>query len=228
MTPATTLLLIRHGETVDGPASRFHGWSDLPLSDTGQAQIVRLREYMGMYLRGRPLAAVYASDLQRSRQTADILVAGQDLRLTVLPALREINFGDLEGYLVEELPARFPATVADWRANPATCRFPNGESFQEAKQRVLPTVERLLSTHAGETIAMTLHSGINRIILGWALGLPDEHLVRLEQDHGCLNVIVFGPLYPCLRLHNFVPALTGASLAVNFPGVSGRPMTPRQ
>jgi len=208
-TPVTTLLLIRHGETVDGPAPRCHGWTDLPLSDTGRAQIERLREYMRAYLRNEQLAAIYASDLRRSRQTADILAEGLNVRPIAMHALREINFGDLEGCLVEELPERFPATVAAWRTNPATCRFPNGESFQEVKQRVLPTVERLVSAHAGATIAMALHSGVNRIILGWALALPDEHLVRLEQDHGCLNIITFGPLHPRLRLHNFVPALTG-------------------
>jgi broad specificity phosphatase PhoE len=209
-TPVTTLLLIRHGETIDGPAPRCHGWTDLPLSETGRTQIARLREYLRAYLRDGQPVAIYSSNLQRSRQTADILTEGQNLRPTAVHALREINFGDLEGCLVDDLPERFPATVAAWRTNPATCRFPNGESFQEVKQRVLPTVERLLSAHAGATIAMALHSGINRIILGWALGLPDEYLVRLEQDHGCLNVITFGPLHPRLRLHNFVPVLTGS------------------
>jgi alpha-ribazole phosphatase len=209
-TPVTTLLLIRHGETIDGPAPRCHGWTDLPLSETGRTQIARLREYLRAYLRDGQPVAIYSSDLQRSRQTADILTEGQNLRPTAVHALREINFGDLEGCLVDDLPERFPATVAAWRTNPATCRFPNGESFQEVKQRVLPIVERLLSAHAGATIAMALHSGVNRIILGWALGLPDEYLVRLEQDHGCLNVITFGPLHPRLRLHNFVPVLTGS------------------
>lgn len=189
---------------------RCHGWTDLPLSETGRTQIARLREYLRAYLRDGQPVAIYSSDLQRSRQTADILTEGQNLRPTAVHALREINFGDLEGCLVDDLPERFPATVAAWRTNPATCRFPNGESFQEVKQRVLPTVERLLSAHAGATIAMALHSGVNRIILGWALGLPDEYLVRLEQDHGCLNVITFGPLHPRLRLHNFVPVLTGS------------------
>lgn len=206
-TPVTTLLLIRHGQTTDGPAPRCHGWTDLPLSAVGMAQIERLAQH----LRNRHIDALYASDLARSRQTADILAAGRHLRPTAVAALREINFGDLEGCLVDELPERFPATVAAWRANPATCRFPNGESFQEVKQRVLPTVERLLAQHAGETVALALHSGVNRIILGWALGLPDEHLVRLEQDHGCLNVVVFGPLHPRLQLHNFVPALTDSA-----------------
>ncbi len=200
-TSVTTLLLIRHGQTVDGPAPRCHGWTDLPLSEEGVHQVERLARY----LQRRHVDALYASDLLRARHTADILAQGRDLCPIVEPALREINFGDLEGCLLEELSARFPAVVAAWRTNPATCRFPNGESFQEAKQRILLTVEALLAQHAGQTVALALHSGVNRVILGWALGLPDEHLVRLEQDHGCLNVVVFGPPYPRLTLHNFVP-----------------------
>ncbi|OYT70344.1 MAG: alpha-ribazole phosphatase [Chloracidobacterium sp. CP2_5A] len=204
----TTLLLIRHGQTADGPAPRCHGWTDLPLSEEGARQVKRLAQY----LRAWRVDALYASDLIRSRHTAEILAAGRNVRPVIRPELREINFGDLEGCLVDELPARFPATVAAWRANPATCRFPNGETFQEVKRRVLPTVESLVARHAGQTAALALHSGVNRVILGWALGLPDEHLVRLEQDHGCLNVIAFGPPYPRLRLHNFLPGfLPGAA-----------------
>ncbi len=200
-TSVTNLLLIRHGQTADGPAPRCHGWTDLPLSEEGVQQIERLAQH----LRERRLDALYASDLIRSRHTAEIIARGRDLRPAIQPELREINFGDLEGCLVDELPLRFPATVAAWRANPAACRFPNGENFQEVKQRVLPAVERLLARHAGRTVALALHSGVNRVILGWALGLPDEHLVRLEQDHGCLNIIAFGPLHPRLTLHNFLP-----------------------
>lgn len=198
---ATTLLLIRHGQTVDGPAPRCHGWTDLPLSEEGVRQIERLARR----LRDRRVDALYASDLIRSRHTAEILAGGRDLRPAIRPELREINFGDLEGCLVDELPLRFPATIAAWRANPATCRFPNGETFQEVKRRVLPTVESIVTRHRGQTAALALHSGVNRVILGWALGLPDEHLVRLEQDHGCLNIVVFGPLHPRLTLLNFVP-----------------------
>lgn len=199
--PVTTLLLIRHGQTTDGPAPRCHGWTDLPLSAEGVRQIERLARY----LQNQRVDALYASDLARSRHTAELLAAGRDLRPVIQPELREINFGDLEGCLVDELPLRFPATVAAWRANPATCQFPNGESFQEVKQRVLPTVEGLLARHAGQTVALALHSGVNRVILGWALGLPDEHLVRLEQDHGCLNIVTFGPHHPRLKLYNFTP-----------------------
>lgn len=197
----TTLLLIRHGQTTDGPAPRCHGWTDLPLSEEGVRQIERLARHLG----DRRVDALYASDLIRSRHTAEMLAKGRGLRPVIRPELREINFGDLEGCLVDELPLRFPATIAAWRANPATCRFPNGETFQEVKRRVLPTVESIVTRHRGQTAALALHSGVNRIILGWALGLPDEHLVRLEQDHGCLNIVVFGPLHPRLTLHNFVP-----------------------
>ncbi|MFQ3580752.1 MAG: histidine phosphatase family protein [Chloracidobacterium sp.] len=197
----TRLLIIRHGQTTDGSEPRCHGWADLALSDEGVKQIERLARY----LRHQPIDALYASDLTRSQHSARILATGRNLSPVALPALREINFGDLEGCLVDELPQRFPATITAWRANPATCHFPNGESFQSVKQRVLPTIERLLAQHAGSTIALALHSGVNRVILGWALGLPDEYLVRLEQHHGCLNIVTFGPLHPRLVLHNFVP-----------------------
>ncbi len=199
--PPTTLLLIRHGQTTDGTQVRTHGWTDLPLSDAGRAQAHRLADHLAT----RRLDALYCSDLDRSRETAAIVSEPHLLTPEVVPDLKEINFGEMEGCLVEEIPFRFPETFAAWRADPATCRFPNGENYIDVKGRVIPAVERLLARHPGETVGMVLHSGVNRVILGWSLGLDDTHIVRLDQDHACLNVIEFGDRTPILRLMNFAP-----------------------
>lgn len=199
--PTTKLLLIRHGQTTDGVQVRTHGATDIPLSDTGRAQIARLADHLATHR----LDALYCSDLDRSRESAAILSEPHLLTPEVVPDLREINFGAMEGCLVDEIPFKFPQVYGAWKTDPATCRFPDGENYVEVKARVIPAVERLLARHVGETIGMALHSGVNRVILGWALGLADTHIVRLDQDHACLNIIEFGGRTPILRLMNFAP-----------------------
>jgi broad specificity phosphatase PhoE len=193
------LLLIRHAETADGNALRCHGWTDVPLSLRGHRQAQELAKLLATF----PVDAIFCSDLRRSVQTAEIVAARHDLTPRTLSAGREINFGDLEGCLVDEIPLRFPETFAAWNENPATCHFPNGESFLEVKARVIPAVEKIVTDHAGKSVALVLHSGVNRVILGWALGLPDAHIIRLDQDHACLNIVDFDTRGPTLRLLNY-------------------------
>src|SRR5207248_2072590 len=118
----TTLLLVRHGETDWNAAGRLQGHTDRPLNDYGRQQAREL----GDRLAGDRIAAVYASDLVRARETAEIL--GERLGLVVVldPDLREKNWGTWEGL------------TGDERAH---IEF-EGESTEAHRERVLRAVQR--------------------------------------------------------------------------------------
>jgi broad specificity phosphatase PhoE len=99
----TRLLLVRHGETDAHAAGQFCGWLDVPLNPDGQAQANAL----GQRLAQADLAAVFSSDLLRSIQTTQqILAARSDsLKLQPLAALRETHFGIGEGLTWAEIQA---------------------------------------------------------------------------------------------------------------------------
>jgi broad specificity phosphatase PhoE len=63
----TRLILIRHGQTEWNAAGRYQGQIDLPLNALGRQQA----EQIVQQLDGTQLAAIYASDLARARETAD-------------------------------------------------------------------------------------------------------------------------------------------------------------
>jgi broad specificity phosphatase PhoE len=88
----TELLLVRHGETDWNAAGRLQGHTDRPLSDYGREQARRLADE----LTGEEFEAIYASDLTRARETAEIV--GERLHLPVVldPDLREKNWGTWE------------------------------------------------------------------------------------------------------------------------------------
>jgi probable phosphoglycerate mutase len=70
----------------------------------------------------------------------------------------------------------------------ARFRPPAGESFLDLQQRVVPVFEKEVD-HAGGNILMVAHAGVNRMILCHLLGMPPEHLFRLVQDWGSMNLI---------------------------------------
>jgi alpha-ribazole phosphatase/probable phosphoglycerate mutase len=86
--------------------------------------------------------------------------------------------------------------------HPTEVRFPNGECFAEMRDRVMTAFQLLLAKHDGETIALVSHGGVNRIIIAWALQMPDHCLFRLAQPYAAASLLEFVECVPSLRLLN--------------------------
>lgn len=194
----TRLYLVRHGQVAEGHISRYHGNNDVGLSPLGMQQLEKLAEQ----LQEAPLAAVYASDLTRSRQGAQILCQGRPCAPQIVPEFREIHFGVWEGLTFTEISERYPEELEGRFRDLANYRIPGGESLMDVRDRVLPKLKELLARHAGQTMALVAHAGVNRVILTEALGLPLTHLFRLDQNYGCLNIIDYLPDFTVVRLLN--------------------------
>lgn len=202
----TKLLLIRHGETLWNYHSRYQGHTDIELSDAGRSQA----ELLSKRLSDQPLQAAYASDLRRALETASIIARPHNLAVQTLPQLREINFGAWEGLTYKEIRARFGGLVDSWHASPATVRIPGGETFQDLVARAYGAVTDLVKKHDSATIAVVAHGGTIRAIVCVLLGIDLNHLFRIKQDNGALNIIDFYEDYGILSLlndtHHFEPA----------------------
>lgn len=132
------ILLARHGETDDNvPPLRFQGQRDTPLNDTGRAQARELAERVAAL--DPPVASLWASDLSRARETAELVGARIGLEPRLDARLREGWRGEWEGFLFDEIAARDPERYAAWRSPDAETgfRFPGGETLAEQQARVL-------------------------------------------------------------------------------------------
>ncbi len=194
----TRLYLIRHGQVADGHTHRYHGNNDIPLSPQGVKQL----EDLATRLAGVELAAVYASDLSRAYQGAEILCRGRHLQPQAVREFRELHFGIWEGLSFTEIIDRYPQELEARLQDLAHYRVPEGESLLDVKGRALPRLQGLLCAHQGEAIALVAHAGINRVILCEALGLDLIHLFRIDQRYGCLNIIDYFPDLAVVRLIN--------------------------
>jgi broad specificity phosphatase PhoE len=147
----TTLLLVRHGETDWNAVGRLQGHTDRPLSDYGRRQARQLAEE----LVDEELDAIYASDLARARETAEI--AGERLGLPVVldADLREKDWGTWEGLTaVERDRVEFV-----------------GESTEAHQQRMLRALRRIAERHPGGRVLVVTHGGSMRRVQTAAMGM---------------------------------------------------------
>ena len=195
----TRFWLIRHGALVEEARNRCYGTLDFALSETGRAQIARAAEYLAK----EPITAIYTSSLSRAVESARIIAEPSATPIYLAPDLREMNFGDLEGLTYDEIATRHPEVYRRWMNAPTDVLFPNGESFSEMRVRVLRAFAAIQAETEGQTVAIVTHGGVIRILIGWALQMPDNCLFRLAQDHGAINLLTIADGFPTVELLNY-------------------------
>ncbi|HEY5374704.1 MAG TPA: histidine phosphatase family protein [Polyangiaceae bacterium] len=184
----TRVLLIRHGATVLSAEDRFAGSTDVLLSDEGRAQATAL----GERLADAELAAVYASPMKRTLETASLIAAPHKLTLTIDAGLREIDHGRWEQLTRREVEARFPEEYSNWEADPFTFAPEAGESGLSVMARALPVLRRIVVAHTGKTVAVVSHKATIRLVLCSLLGIDARgYRDRLDQSPACLNALDF-------------------------------------
>jgi len=195
----TKIYLIRHGEIGDGEERRYNGHRDVPLSDRGIDQVMRLSRF----LRNAGLQAVYTSDLGRALKSAEIIARVHGVQPVVEKGLKEYCFGEWEGMTFSEIEKKYPDAFGAWAANPVMFSPVGGESTQGVRNRAITTFEKIIGRHQDENIAIVSHGGVIRIILCELLGIPLENLFRLEQNFAALNIIEMWD-YPVITLMNYI------------------------
>jgi alpha-ribazole phosphatase len=179
------IYLLRHGEVMHAETRRFIGHLDVPLSPGGEAQCAA----QARRLASLRIDALYSSDLERARRSAEIIGAPHGLTPRPLPALREMAMGRWEGLTADEIRAREPEAFSDWMTRIGEFPFPGGESLPDLLARAGPAFDRIVAGASDGAIAIVAHGGTNRALLCRALGLPLERLLALGQDYGALSVL---------------------------------------
>lgn len=183
----TELILIRHGETDWNRELRFQGQVDVSLNATGHEQARRL----GLRLAGEAAHLLVCSDLLRTRQTA--LPISQNRwhaapREPVLnAALREQNFGVIDGMRVDDIKAQHPQAWQQWTRFDADYAFDGGESTRQFHGRVMAAVRELALSHAGQTLVVVTHGGVLDMIYRTARALPLSGPRQSEIPNAGLN-----------------------------------------
>ncbi|MGW4959417.1 bifunctional RNase H/acid phosphatase [Nonomuraea sp. NPDC004186] len=185
---ATSLLLLRHGETALSVERRFSGRGDAELTANGLAQAAAAAERLSR--EPYRLDVIVSSPLKRARQTAEAVARRTGLDVEVDEDLRELDFGDWEGHTFTEVQRRWPAELSTWLADPETAP-PGGESFATVARRVQAAGERLVERYEGKTVLAVSHVTPIKMLLRLALMAPLESLYRMHLDVACLSLIEY-------------------------------------
>jgi probable phosphomutase (TIGR03848 family) len=186
-TPSTLVLLVRHGQTpttgrvLPGRASGLH------LSDEGRRQADAAATRVARLKR---VAAVYASPLERARETAMPIARARGLALRIERGLLELDVGRWTGERLDRLSKR-----PEWstvQRHPSGFRFPGGESFVEMQTRVTQALGRLVERHRGGVVVAVSHADPIKAALAHALGMHLDLFQRVAIAPASISTIAYG------------------------------------
>lgn len=192
----TTICFVRHGTTattgkvLPGRARGLH------LSEAGKAEA----EAVAARLSGAEIAAVYASPLERARETAAPVGRVLGHRVQIERGLLECDFGEWTGAELATL-RRLP----EWKTvqrHPSLFRFPGGESFPELQTRLQDCVSSLSERHRGEAIVCVSHADCIKAIAALALGVPLDLFQRIVIGPCSATVIAYASEGPVILTMN--------------------------
>lgn len=178
------LLLVRHAETKQGHR-RYWGHSQIGLGEEGIVQAKMLRDHLA----GEKIAAIYSSDLQRARRTAEIVASAHAPEVVLCPELRELDFGQIEGMTFEEVDRRCPEALSLWRGGDVDAAAPAGENLRQLASRVQRVAARLQRHSPEETILIVAHGGPLRVLLCTWLGIDLERLWQIRLDPASVSLV---------------------------------------
>jgi 2,3-bisphosphoglycerate-dependent phosphoglycerate mutase len=193
----TELILLRHGETDWNRELRFQGHVDVSLNGVGFEQAKRLARRLAGHIAHR----IYASDLLRAQQTAQPVAHELGLPTVSDAALREQDFGRVDGMRVDDIKEQHPQAWAGWLRFHEDYSMPEGESTRQFHARVMEAVNNMVSAHLGETVVVVTHGGVLDMIYRTALSLglsgprqseiPNAGLNRVRVHDGGIDILAW-------------------------------------
>jgi len=209
--PAGTLvLLVRHGATPTTGSTLPGRAKGLHLADTGRAQADSVAARLAPF--AERVDAVYASPLERTRETAAPIGKALGHKVRIDRGLLECDFGGWTGAALADL-----RKLPEWKTvqrYPSGFRFPDGESFAEMQTRITATLARLVATHPGRTVVAVSHADPIKAAVADAMGTHLDLFQRIVVSPCSVSGIWYGAEGPAVMCVNSVgDDLSGLALS---------------
>ncbi len=179
------IFLIRHGLTEWNKSLRFQGSQDIELNELGRGQAKQVANRLAT----EKIEKVYASDLSRAYETAEIIANKHSLEVKKIAGLQEVSFGTWEGMTYDEIQEEYREEWSKWQKNPVENPIPEGESFEELQSRVMESFKQIVAESMDETILIVSHGGVIKVLLATLLEMPLDKSWRLMQSNTAVNII---------------------------------------
>ncbi|PIK14775.1 histidine phosphatase family protein [Halobacteriovorax sp. JY17] len=171
--------IFRHGQTDWNKVKKVQGKTDIPLNNFGRKEALALKDYF----KNINIEAVYSSDLQRAHETAKIAFDSKEIAIETTSSLREADFGEVEGMLLNDLLEKFSTKFWDIHIGGEEAddfSYPGGESRKEVRERLISFIDKLRGEAKFKQVALSTHGGALRSIIHHYL--PNEsELVKIPN-----------------------------------------------
>ena len=190
------IFLVRHGQTACSTRNVYCGACPTPLNENGQA----MAQHLAAAMQNETWGGLYCSTLPRAQQMIAPLSALCGVPAQALRGLCELDYGRWDGRTAADIAAADPAEWAAFRANPAQCSPPDGETGATVVQRMAQVMTELHTLHPQQNVLLVSHKAAIRLILCHFLGIDLKYFRdRLAQPLGAVNVVEMRPNGPLLR-----------------------------
>jgi len=192
--------IVRHAEKEQGGFyNPYLRHQDEPISQNGRLNAQKLCSYFV----NRPVSAIYISGYQRTRQTIEKVA--QQLHLTPIldERLNEIDNGLFEGLTEQEIQQKYPDLWNIYIKRTGDFRFPEGETGEEVKDRIMDLLEQKRKQHILESIILVSHDGLIRTLVCGILGLPAHQRWNFQTDFGGITEIIYQSEFEAWKLIRF-------------------------
>ena len=186
---ATRIIAVRHGETAWNVDTRIQGHLDIALNDTGRWQALQVAKALA----AEPLAAIYASDLQRAHATGLAIAQASGAPLVPEPGLRERSFGTLEGRTFAEIETELPEQARRWRQRDPHFAPAGGETLVQLRERIAATTHRLAARHTGGLVVLVAHGGVLDVLYRLATGQELQAPRTWQLANAAINRLLWTP-----------------------------------
>jgi probable phosphomutase (TIGR03848 family) len=194
---SSLVLLVRHALTPTTGIKLPGRAPGLSLSDDGRRQADAVAARIGKLAK---VAAIYASPLERARETAQPIARARSLAIRIERDLAELDIGEWTGLSLKRA-SRKPEWAIVQR-HPSGFRFPGGESFTEMQTRMTGALTRLAVRHRGEVIVAVSHADPIKAAVAHALGTPLDLFQRIMVSPASISAVAYRPEGPAVLTVN--------------------------
>jgi alpha-ribazole phosphatase len=177
------LVLVRHGETLYNAQRRYTGQSDIPLNTLGERQASALVESLAT----DHFDVIVTSDLERTRVTAEAIARNHGLAVQEDIDLRELAFGEWEGYTFDEVLARDAKLVTQWRSDPSTYAPSGGETVSQLRDRCARALNRWQTRYPEASVVWVTHGGLIGVLLCHLLEIDLKRRWQFRHDNASIS-----------------------------------------
>jgi broad specificity phosphatase PhoE len=175
------IFLLRHGETEWNTQRRLQGNRNSPLTPRGIEQANNARQSLLKY----SIDHAYVSPLERAINTAEIILEGRDVNLTINDDFREINLGPWEGKTWQEAKLSHPVEFSNYYNNPELFSLPGADTFQELQNRMVGGLEFIFSCEKGSNLLVVSHGMAIKVAIAYYTSTSLTNLSSIIDPINC-------------------------------------------